>query len=212
MNPNSGDIWRRQFDGAVDEDLYREFKRNAEALTVTVLRAANGEEAAQLTVQQLDRLKVQQVVAEPLDVLGRHVTTVGKAAASAYIDFTLQPTRETIERADMGISQFDMGVARLGSIFQDASALHRRMVSMLPPIHLALLPTYALVESFAEALEKIRHVYDGHMPPYLSFITGPSKTADIERELTIGVHGPETLIVLCIDKPEPAEVEHHAGE
>jgi L-lactate dehydrogenase complex protein LldG len=45
----------------------------------------------------------------------------------------------------------------------------------------------------------IEKVYNGQMPAYLSFITGPSKTADIERELTIGVHGPEKLIIVCID-------------
>lgn len=198
--------------GLINEDLFNTFKRNAEALTVSVPRAATPADAAQLIIGQLKHFNVQQLVVDTSDYgyLGDHITTIGKYAASAYIDFTLQPTRETIQQADMGISQFELGVAGLGSIFQDASGLQRRLVSMLPPIHLALLPTYALVETFADALEYINNKYGGQLPPYLSFITGPSKTADIERELTIGVHGPQNVIVLCIDKPDSDEKAIHA--
>lgn len=182
----------------IDEDLYNTFKCSAETLTVTLLRTASREEAAHLISEQIKQLNIQKVVSTPLNLV--NIKTLEEYAHSLDLDFSQQLDREKIEQADMGISEFEMGIAQLGCIFQDASNLHKRLVSMLPPIHLALLHTPSLVNSFVDALEIIEKVYNGQMPPFLSFITGPSKTADIERELTIGVHGPEKLVVLFIDE------------
>jgi len=185
-------------DKEVNEAFYRRFKNKAEELTVNVLRAPSREVAASLVIEQIKKLKIQKVVSTPLTLL--NVNTLENYALSMGLDFSTQLDRNKIETAEIGISEFDMGIAELGSIFQDASHLHTRLVSMLPPIHLAVLRTASMVESFTDALEVIEKACNGEVPPYLSFITGPSITADIERELTIGVHGPEKLIVLCIDK------------
>lgn len=182
----------------INEDFYKRFKIKAEELTVNVLRAPSGNAAADLVIEQIKKLKVQKVVSTPLTLL--NMKELEKYALSTDLDFSTQLNRAKIEAAEMGISEFDMGIAELGSIFQDASDLHTRLVSMLPLVHLAVLRTSAMVESFANALEVIEKACNGQIPPYLSFITGPSKTADIERELTIGVHGPGQLIILCIDK------------
>lgn len=181
----------------IKENSYDLFKSKAEELTVKVRRASSGKDAVGVVFEEIERLKIQNVAASPLSLLNDK--ELERAVSSVGVGFCRELDLEKIERADMGISEFELGVAELGSLFQDASDLHTRLVSMLPPVHLALLRTSALVETFAEALEVIEKVYDGQLPPYLSFITGPSKTADIERELTIGVHGPETLIILCID-------------
>jgi L-lactate dehydrogenase complex protein LldG len=182
----------------INEDFYRLFKSKAEELTVTVRRAASGQEALPLMVEEIKKQKVREVVSAPLNLLD--VKELEKAVVSEGLGFSTQLDRDRIEQADAGVSEFDLGIADLGSLFQEASGLHARLVSMLPPVHLALLRTSAMVESFGHALEVIEKAYNGNIPPYLSFITGPSKTADIERELTIGVHGPEKLIILCIDK------------
>jgi L-lactate dehydrogenase complex protein LldG len=181
----------------VNENFYELFKTKAEELTVKVLRAASSKEAPDLILGEIRQLQVQKVAATPLTMLDDKALQVYEP--SIDVDFCRELNRDKIEQADMGISEFDLGIAQLGCIVQDASDLHTRLVSMLPPIHLALLKTSTLVESFADALEVIEKAYKGNIPPYLSFITGPSKTADIERELTIGVHGPEKLIILCID-------------
>jgi L-lactate dehydrogenase complex protein LldG len=188
-------------DRAIDETLYQRFKANAEALTVTMLRASTPREAAGLIIEQSKNLNVQKLVSAPITLIDSDELEV--LAREAGFDFSSGQDCEKVHQADMGISQFAMGIAGLGCIFQDASNLHTRLVSMLPPVHLALLPTFSLVDDFSQALEAIQTVHDGKIPPYLSFITGPSKTADIERELTIGVHGPGKLIILCIDQQKP---------
>jgi len=186
---------------SISETLFQAFKHNTEALDVVVLRSANSETAAREIIAQIGKLKAGQVVSTPLNLLKEHIKTIGTFATANDVDFSMRLDRHAIEQADVGISEFELGIAQTGSLFQDASDLHARLVSMLPPVHLALLPTGALVNSLADALEKIETTYGSRMPAYLSFITGPSKTADIERELTVGVHGPGKLVIICIDSP-----------
>jgi L-lactate dehydrogenase complex protein LldG len=183
--------------GALEEKFYQTFKTKAEELTVKVLRASSSQEAVNLIIEQIQWLKVERVVSIPLMMVDEK--ELEKYSSKKNIDFSRELSREKIQQADMGISEFDLGIAQLGCIVQDASNLHTRLVSMLPPIHIALIRTFSLVETFSDALEVIETKYKENIPPYISFITGPSRTADIERELTIGVHGPEKLIILCID-------------
>jgi L-lactate dehydrogenase complex protein LldG len=76
----------------------------------------------------------------------------------------------------------------------------KRLVSTLPLLHIALISTASMLPDLPALLNRI----DPLKSAYLSFITGPSRTADIERVLTIGVHGPERLIIVMVDDPEVA--------
>lgn len=114
-------------------------------------------------------------------------------------ELTFHVTRGSASTATVGISQMDLAIADTGSLVQNATAVEQRLVSTLPSIHIAIVATRALVTDLPAALQQY---CAGGPPPYLSFITGPSRTADIERVLTIGVHGPERLIVVCVDELE----------
>jgi L-lactate dehydrogenase complex protein LldG len=105
-------------------------------------------------------------------------------------------TREGAASAKVGISQMDWAIAGTGTLVQDATAVARRLVSTLPPIHVALLGTDRVLEDMGGVLAQLRP----DQLNYISFITGPSRTADIERVLTIGVHGPERLIIVVVDE------------
>ena len=108
---------------------------------------------------------------------------------------TFHVTRGSASAATVGISQMDLGVADTGTLVQNATAVEQRLVSTLPSIHIAIVETGAIVPDLNAALSR----YGAAPPSYLSFITGPSRTADIERVLTIGVHGPERLVIVCVD-------------
>jgi L-lactate dehydrogenase complex protein LldG len=105
--------------------------------------------------------------------------------------------REISAQAKVGISELDWAIANTGTLMQDASSIDKRLVSTLPLIHIALVRSDRLVPDLPSALSKIRP----EQTNYISFITGPSRTADIERVLTIGVHGPEKLIIIFFDGP-----------
>jgi L-lactate dehydrogenase complex protein LldG len=89
-------------------------------------------------------------------------------------------------------------VAATGTLVVDAAQVEQRLVSTLPPIHVAIVASSGLRADLAEVLTQIHPSQTG----YISMITGPSRTADIERVLTIGVHGPERLIIVFVDELE----------
>ena len=105
---------------------------------------------------------------------------------SAVPGLTFDVTRELAADAKVGISQMDWALANTGTLVQSADAVDNRLVSTLPLLHIALVSTAALLPDLPALLHRV----DPRQSAYLSFITGPSRTADIERVLTIGVHGP----------------------
>jgi L-lactate dehydrogenase complex protein LldG len=108
---------------------------------------------------------------------------------------SFEVTRERAADSKVGISQLDWAMANTGSLIQDAALVDRRLVSTLPNIHIAIVESNRLLPDMPAVFSKIRP----EQTNYISFITGPSRTADIERVLTIGVHGPEKLIIVFVD-------------
>ncbi len=127
---------------------------------------------------------------------------IGKAAKlqleSAVPGLTFAVTRELAAEAKVGISQMDWALANTGTLVQHADEVDKRLVSTLPPLHIALVSSAAILPDLPALLSRV----DPRNSAYLSFITGPSRTADIERVLTIGVHGPERLIIVVVDDLE----------
>ncbi len=97
----------------------------------------------------------------------------------------------TVATADLGITGARAGVALTGSIVVDAGRAGGRTVSLLPPIHLALVHAEAIVATPGEHWRTLAEP----MPSNLVQITGPSRSADIELVITLGVHGPRALWV-----------------
>ena len=107
--------------------------------------------------------------------------------------------------ADAGVSLGAFAVSETGSIAVAPASLADRLVSMLPPLHVLLVPTSALLDSLDDAADQLRDWTTGSTPArYVSLITGPSRTADIERVLTIGVQGPRVLHDVLFDTAAPA--------
>ncbi len=97
--------------------------------------------------------------------------------------------------AKIGINQVDFGVAETGSLVEISENISKRLCSTLPEIHIAVLPMRKILPDMESLFRQI----EINKIPYMTVISGPSRTADIERVLTIGVHGPERVIILCVD-------------
>lgn len=109
--------------------------------------------------------------------------------------------REEIIGAGMGITGADLAVAETGSVVVIPRSGLSRLVSVVPPIHLALVRPQDLVDTLDDVflLRRLQyHKSGGDMGSYLNFITGPSRTADIEQTLVIGVHGPKEVHMVLL--------------
>jgi L-lactate dehydrogenase complex protein LldG len=97
--------------------------------------------------------------------------------------------------ADIGLSGAEAALAETGTIILASGPGRSRLASLLPPIHLALVPVSCLTtDIFTWAAGR-----QGSPPANVTLISGPSKTADIEQTLAIGVHGPKRFIVILYD-------------
>ncbi|KUO52930.1 MAG: hypothetical protein APF76_02080 [Desulfitibacter sp. BRH_c19] len=190
--------WQKSIPANQDiEVLFNTFKEKAEALTVKVIRCSSVQEAENAVNREIKEGGYQKVVAVPLEKI--NFDNVKKQAEQDGVEFITDLNRDVVEKADLGITEFDLGIAGLGTIVQDATDVYKRLVSSLTPTHLAIINTRSLVESFEDSLDVIQKTYGNQVPGYISYITGPSKTADIERVLTVGVHGPGRLIIVCVE-------------
>lgn len=104
-------------------------------------------------------------------------------------------TRQLAADSHVGISEMSYALTDTGSLVADQTAIEQRLVSTLPVIHVAIISTDNILDGKAAVFAKINPGNSG----YIAFITGPSRTADIERVLTIGVHGPKRLVIIFVD-------------
>lgn len=101
-----------------------------------------------------------------------------------------------LERCDVGITACDLLVAQTGSVLVTSASAGGRALSVLPPHHVVLARREQLVPDLPEAFRRLQAKYGEQYPSMISFITGPSRTGDIERILVLGAHGPKHLTVL----------------
>ena len=106
----------------------------------------------------------------------------------------IAPNAADIFRFDVGISTAQAAIAETGTLVLDSVNERHRFVSLVPPVHIALVNASKIRETLGEALSLLRK--DKEISPAVTFITGPSRSADIELTLTVGVHGPQELYVI----------------
>jgi len=104
-----------------------------------------------------------------------------------------------LESCDASITGCEFLVARTGSIVMSAAEQSGRTVSVYAPVHICIAYTYQLVFDIKDALQSIKEKYASGIPSFITFASGPSRTADIEKTLVTGVHGPKEVYLFLID-------------
>ena len=97
---------------------------------------------------------------------------------------------------EAGVSGAEYLIARTGSIFLNSRMAGGRRLTVLPPVHIVLAKQSQLVSSLDDVLKKIKQSDSDWS--YATFITGPSRTSDIEKKLVLGAHGPKRLVTLIL--------------
>ncbi len=110
-----------------------------------------------------------------------------------------QIDKPTLADCDASITTCEYLIARTGTIVM-STAQTGRSVSVYAPVHICIAYTDQVVYDIKETLHLIKEKYSGNIPSSITFASGPSRTADIEKTLVVGVHGPKEVYLFLVDK------------
>jgi L-lactate utilization protein LutC len=182
---------RREFD-----DLASQYEKALKAVKGEVRHAAGLEGALDQLDQLLHELEAEKVIVDDHPLL-KDVDFAGRWPEVDWfiVGKTEGDTRPFAAAADLGISVADIALAETGSVVMSSGAGRSRLTSLLPPVHAVLLPHAALTpDIFTWTAAR-----GEEWPSSLTLVSGPSKTADIEQTMAVGVHGPKRFIALFFE-------------
>lgn len=172
---------------ADSDDLLDEFCKNGAALGIHV--------------EIVDAAEVGTTISWVIDIVGATRIAVSNSALVAEsidaIDsaaFVRNPSTDFLFDSDLGITSAQWAIAETGTLVLDAESEDHRLISLVPPVHLCLIEASRIRRTMGEVLALTRDGL-GHA---LTFVTGASRTSDIELTLAIGVHGPGELHVIIV--------------
>lgn len=107
--------------------------------------------------------------------------------------------QESIEDADACITGCEAAIARTGSVMISSKQNMGRTSSVFYPVHIIIAYTSQVVPDIQQGIDKVKKRYGGNMPSMLNLNTGPSRTADIEKTLVVGIHGPGEVFCFLVN-------------
>jgi L-lactate dehydrogenase complex protein LldG len=190
---------------APTDKLVENFRRELEALSGYVYTPADPEAAIKTVLEILRRHQADRIMAWDEAYLAAPGIGAALAEAGISIEDSFIPTKEGAERAErlarldgvvVGLTGAEAGLADTGTIALINGPGQGRLASLLPPVHIALLPTRKLYSSLPSYLAA--NPETNTAGSNLVFIAGPSRSGDIELALSIGVHGPGEVHVILV--------------
>ena len=166
-------------------DMVSCFRSEIEAINGKCIVCSNNE----LLIQQLKNLisekQLSSIFCKDKEILN-FLKNNGINCSNEVSDFT---------EMQAGITSCEFLVARTGSVVVSSAGDSGRSMNVFPPIHLVLANSDQLVQFPEDALVAVQSKYKNNLPSTVTTITGPSRTADIEKTLVLGAHGPKELVV-----------------
>jgi L-lactate dehydrogenase complex protein LldG len=204
------DLLRRELSERWPQTLER-FRAEFELVAGVFHRVATAAEVPAALERICRERHARKLVAWPAEDLGVAIApalagagiAVESMPPAAVADTERRRLRGVIADADLGVTGADLAVAETGTLVLVSAAGRPRSTSLLPPCHVAVFDRDALVESLEHLGLALEAWHEG-VPPaergaVINFITGPSRTADIELTLTRGVHGPKEIHAIFVD-------------
>ncbi len=188
----------------MNQDLVSQFKHKYETLAGIVHIAENEAAAAGVVLRILKEAQGRRVALGALpQPLLKPIDTACAAAGIAVLKppFDNRELPHAIDAAQVGVSWAALAVAETGSLVEFATDDALRLVSALPRIHVGIFRADDLLATHKEAAAPIREFFiENTQNATATFISGPSRTGDIEMRLTLGVHGPEVAHAVVINQ------------
>jgi len=187
--------------GNTPEESLALFAANCEKLKTSLHRVSDSAAAASLLRSIVTERKWSRVACHSSAIVG---PMAGAIDCERYCIDAPSPghprfDKQLLESCDAGVTLCESLVAQTGSILVSSATCGGRALSILPHVHIVLAHAGQIQPTLGDALAAAQARHRGRMPSMLGFITGPSRTGDIERILVLGAHGPKELIVIVRD-------------
>jgi len=180
--------------GETLEEQIELFRRNADELKAEFHVCANVGEAVQYVKHW--------VIVDSWKKIGLHsgelTDAVARELGLAEVRTDAGYAVNDLESCDAALMGCEALVAQTGSVLVSAPSAGGRALSILPPHHVVLARRSQMVPDLTAALQRVEEKFKDKWPSFLSFISGPSRTGDIERILVLGAHGPKKLTILLL--------------
>ena len=178
----------------ISDELYDRFKTSLESVNGSCLRTSAAELAPAL-VKAMKELEIGDacLARTPLLEEAGVVEALEQAGIRVYTDHI----RLHAETAKGGVSENQFGIAELGTLVQARDSVDERIIGTMSESYFGVVCGSAIVPEYDEMFEKLGDMPE--IPNFVGFITGPSRTADIECVSTVGVHGPIRLTAVVVD-------------
>jgi len=173
-----------------ESEIAESFKTNLELIGGQVFRVKDINEAVAELKKLADAEKLTNIVCLHPEL---------QTALSGELEFA--SSMDDLQHIGVGITTCEFLVAHLGSILVSSASETGRRLHVFPEIHVVIAHSGQLVNYLDDALEQLEKKYPEQLPSMMTNITGPSRTADIEKTLVMGMHGPKKLFVLLADEP-----------
>jgi len=170
------------------------FQKNAADLKATFCLLNNQQELADFLIRLRDTEGWKKIGSHAVELT--NIACRSLALPVCQTDHTYNVT--DLEACDAGISECDALVAQTGSVLVTCRSAGGRALSVLPPHHVVLARREQLLGDLSDAFALLKKKYGDNYPSFISLITGPSRTGDIERVLVLGAHGPKKLTIVCL--------------
>jgi L-lactate dehydrogenase complex protein LldG len=180
--------------GATFEERLSLFRKNATDLKAAFHLVSDLEELGTLLAKLSDGEAWKKVGAHRGDLTDLACGKLGLPICRTDAGYDVRE----LESCDAGITACDALVAQTGSVLVTSRSAGGRALSVLPPHHVVLARRSQLLADLLEAFAFLKTKYAADYPSFISFITGPSRTGDIERILVLGAHGPKKLTIFCL--------------
>ncbi len=178
------------------QDLVQLMTQKAAAAGTVIQKISSMAEAVGYT---LDLCKKKQMgTATGMGLRKKDQKLLADHCAKKQIQLLGPTLREHASLIDISLTMADYGIADTGTLMVFSDSEDLRITTMLPKIHVVVLPLSKIRKDTADIAADLDAVLKSDSASYTAFITGPSRTADIERVLAIGVHGPLELHLLLI--------------
>ena len=109
-------------------------------------------------------------------------------------------TKKSLAVCDVALTTCELLIARTGTIVLSSALPEGRTASVYAPVHVCIAESSQIVYDVEDAMQVLKEKYGIHIPSLITFATGPSRTADIEKTLVVGVHGPKEVYCLLTDQ------------